>query len=84
MCLRGSSKRDTTGGRLRSTPSGSVRGSAAGGQVVDRSKPTTERAKRAGDVAQPNGALPMRWRLTGALRESIPGSDLEKLASCAP
>jgi hypothetical protein len=74
--LRGSSKRDALAvdderrpARSRSIPSGSVRGSAAGGQAGNEAKPTGAGAKRTEDVAQRNEALPLRSRLTGALRE---------------
>ena len=80
MSLRGSPKRDA----LAIDPSGSVPGSAAGGRQEPKRIQQVCCAKRAEGVAQRNGALPMRWRLTGALRERIPRSVLEKLASYAP
>ena len=70
VSLRGPSKRDalllTTSDvpRARDRPpmasSGSVRGSAAGGQARNEAKPAE--AKRTEDVAQRDDALSLRWR----------------------
>jgi hypothetical protein len=56
LSLRGTSKRDA---RSRSTPSGSVRGSAAGGQVAKRNEPAELRETRSEGCSQRNDALLM-------------------------